>query len=49
MADAAAQAVGCPACQAQPQRYCTVPTDRGRREVTWAHLSRITAAKEAQS
>lgn len=30
----------CPACGAQAGMPCTVPTDRGRREVKWVHMGR---------
>jgi len=32
--------VACPACSAPPGRPCTVPTDAGRRDVTWVHHAR---------
>lgn len=37
---AQAQTVTCPACNAQPGRPCTQPTDNTRKPVTWVHLSR---------
>jgi hypothetical protein len=30
----------CPACQAQPGKPCTQPTENSRRPVTWFHLMR---------
>lgn len=36
--------VECPACFAPPGRPCNAPTDDGRRDVPWHHLSREGAA-----
>lgn len=30
----------CPTCQAQPFEPCHIPTDEGRKDVKWFHLSR---------
>lgn len=35
----------CPDCLARPGRACTVPTDTGRRVVTWFHNARIDLAQ----
>lgn len=32
----------CPACNAKPGQFCTTPTNTGRRDVTWTHVSRRT-------
>jgi hypothetical protein len=37
---AQAQTVTCPACNAQPNKPCTQPTDKSRTPVSWCHLSR---------
>jgi hypothetical protein len=33
----------CPACNAQPGKPCTTPTDTGRRAVAWFHYARSEA------
>ena len=30
----------CPVCNAAPGHPCNVPTDTGRRNVTWVHMRR---------
>lgn len=30
----------CPNCNAQPGKYCSVPSSRGRKQVPWVHSSR---------
>ena len=32
--------VPCPACQAQPDEWCSAPADTGRRDVRWVHYAR---------
>lgn len=32
--------IQCPACLAKAGHPCTQPTDTGRRDVAWIHLSR---------
>jgi hypothetical protein len=36
----------CPACNAQPRKPCTQPTNTGRVAVRWYHLSRVEALAE---
>ena len=38
--DVVCRAVVCPACNAQPGKACTQPTDRARRPVRWTHFAR---------
>ena len=38
------QLVECPACFSHPGERCTVPTDTGRRQVSWTHYSRQSRA-----
>lgn len=40
---AQAQTVSCPNCNARPGEPCNVPTETGRRDVGWVHLSREAA------
>lgn len=40
------RSVICPACNAQPGRPCTQPTNTGRREVSWVHDAREAAYHE---
>jgi hypothetical protein len=37
--------VPCTACSARPGQPCTVPTDTGRRDVTWVHHARSDLAE----
>lgn len=38
----------CPACFAKPGDKCTRPTDTGRVDVSWVHLSRSDKSIEAE-
>lgn len=36
----------CPNCNAQPGKYCSVPSNTGRKQVPWVHSSREALAGE---
>lgn len=38
----------CPACNAQPGKPCTQPTDNSRTNVSWLHYARTTLAYDKQ-
>lgn len=42
-----ARKYACPSCAARSGQPCTTPTDTGRREVKWVHLTRFDIAKAA--
>jgi len=46
--DSLVRKVACPACLSKPDYYCTAPTNTGRRDVAWVHLSRELALIEVQ-